>query len=145
MQIMYRVVFSVLWILESSVTEFVMCPRTCFHIPTFLARSFAFGFPTWQGSYPNGSNLMVLLAFSGIVFLFVVSLFCLQDSWTPELKLKLEKFLALIFKASNTPKLLTIYVSFWSKGEHLWNESSSVVSGDWLTRVMIVNLSLEHL
>uniref|UniRef100_A0A5F8AQA7 LisH domain-containing protein ARMC9 n=1 Tax=Macaca mulatta TaxID=9544 RepID=A0A5F8AQA7_MACMU len=31
------------------------------------------------------------------------------DSWTPELKLKLEKFLALIFKASNTPKLLTIY------------------------------------
>ncbi|OBS72719.1 hypothetical protein A6R68_12697 [Neotoma lepida] len=35
-----------------------------------------------------------------------------QDSWTPELKLKLEKFLALIFKASNTPKLLTIYVSF---------------------------------
>ncbi|XP_011726468.2 lisH domain-containing protein ARMC9 isoform X10 [Macaca nemestrina] len=33
----------------------------------------------------------------------------IQDSWTPELKLKLEKFLALIFKASNTPKLLTIY------------------------------------
>ncbi|CAO2625259.1 LisH domain-containing protein ARMC9 [Lemmus lemmus] len=32
-----------------------------------------------------------------------------QDSWTPELKLKLEKFLALIFKASSTPKLLTIY------------------------------------
>ncbi|XP_017741873.1 PREDICTED: lisH domain-containing protein ARMC9 isoform X3 [Rhinopithecus bieti] len=32
-----------------------------------------------------------------------------QDSWTPELKLKLEKFLALVFKASNTPKLLTIY------------------------------------
>ncbi|XP_016060164.1 PREDICTED: lisH domain-containing protein ARMC9 isoform X2 [Miniopterus natalensis] len=32
-----------------------------------------------------------------------------QDSWTPELKLKLEKFLALIFKASNTPKLFTLY------------------------------------
>ncbi|KAM5269113.1 lisH domain-containing protein ARMC9 isoform 1-T2 [Hipposideros larvatus] len=32
-----------------------------------------------------------------------------QDSWTPELKLKLEKFLALIFKASNMPKLLTLY------------------------------------
>ncbi|KAM5326403.1 lisH domain-containing protein ARMC9 isoform 1-T3 [Glossophaga mutica] len=32
-----------------------------------------------------------------------------QDSWTPELKLKLEKFLALIFKAGNTPKLLTLY------------------------------------
>ncbi|XP_043434081.1 lisH domain-containing protein ARMC9 isoform X3 [Prionailurus bengalensis] len=32
-----------------------------------------------------------------------------QDSWTPELKLKLEKFLALIFKANNTPKLLTLY------------------------------------
>ncbi|XP_029788730.1 lisH domain-containing protein ARMC9 [Suricata suricatta] len=32
-----------------------------------------------------------------------------QDSWAPELKLKLEKFLALIFKASNTPKLLTLY------------------------------------
>ncbi|KAM6177742.1 lisH domain-containing protein ARMC9 isoform 3-T3 [Rhynchocyon petersi] len=31
-----------------------------------------------------------------------------QDSWTPELKLKLEKFLALIFKASNTPRLLTL-------------------------------------
>uniref|UniRef100_A0AAA9THS9 LisH domain-containing protein ARMC9 n=1 Tax=Bos taurus TaxID=9913 RepID=A0AAA9THS9_BOVIN len=32
-----------------------------------------------------------------------------QDSWTSELKLKLEKFLALMFKASNTPKLLTLY------------------------------------
>ncbi|XP_004577260.2 lisH domain-containing protein ARMC9 [Ochotona princeps] len=32
-----------------------------------------------------------------------------QDSWTPELKVKLEKFLALIFKASSTPKLVTIY------------------------------------
>uniref|UniRef100_A0A5F9CYY8 LisH domain-containing protein ARMC9 n=1 Tax=Oryctolagus cuniculus TaxID=9986 RepID=A0A5F9CYY8_RABIT len=32
-----------------------------------------------------------------------------QDSWTPELKLKLEKFLALIFKANSTPKLVTIY------------------------------------
>ncbi|KAM9249853.1 lisH domain-containing protein ARMC9 [Dugong dugon] len=31
-----------------------------------------------------------------------------QDSWTPELKLKLEKFLALIFKANNTPRLLTL-------------------------------------
>ncbi|KAM8790685.1 lisH domain-containing protein ARMC9 [Rhynchonycteris naso] len=32
-----------------------------------------------------------------------------QDSWTPELKLKLEKFLALVLKACNTPKLLTLY------------------------------------
>ncbi|XP_059559491.1 lisH domain-containing protein ARMC9 isoform X3 [Myotis daubentonii] len=32
-----------------------------------------------------------------------------QDSWSPELKLKLEKFLDLIFKASNTPKLLMLY------------------------------------
>ncbi|XP_054978526.1 lisH domain-containing protein ARMC9 isoform X2 [Sorex araneus] len=32
-----------------------------------------------------------------------------QDSWTPELKVKLEKFLAMIFKASSTPKLLTLY------------------------------------
>lgn len=32
-----------------------------------------------------------------------------QDSWTPELKSKLEKFLALIFKVNNTPKLFTIY------------------------------------
>ncbi|XP_049568474.1 lisH domain-containing protein ARMC9 isoform X5 [Orcinus orca] len=32
-----------------------------------------------------------------------------QDPWTPELKLKLERFLGLIFKASNTPKLLTLY------------------------------------
>ncbi|XP_006893604.1 PREDICTED: lisH domain-containing protein ARMC9 [Elephantulus edwardii] len=31
-----------------------------------------------------------------------------QDSWIPELKLKLEKFLALMFKASNTPRLLTL-------------------------------------
>ncbi|KAM9664959.1 lisH domain-containing protein ARMC9 isoform 2-T3 [Trichechus inunguis] len=31
-----------------------------------------------------------------------------QDSWTPELRLKLEKFLALIFKATNTPRLLTL-------------------------------------
>nr|XP_004610922.1 unnamed protein product [Sorex araneus] len=31
------------------------------------------------------------------------------DSWTPELKVKLEKFLAMIFKASSTPKLLTLY------------------------------------
>ncbi|XP_049744391.1 lisH domain-containing protein ARMC9 isoform X2 [Elephas maximus indicus] len=31
-----------------------------------------------------------------------------QDSWTPELKLKLEKFLALIFKASHMPRLLTL-------------------------------------
>lgn len=32
-----------------------------------------------------------------------------QESWIPELKVKLEKFLALIFKASSTPKLVTIY------------------------------------
>ncbi|XP_012584253.1 PREDICTED: lisH domain-containing protein ARMC9 isoform X2 [Condylura cristata] len=32
-----------------------------------------------------------------------------QDSWTPELKLKLEKFLALIFKAGSTPKLFALY------------------------------------
>lgn len=32
-----------------------------------------------------------------------------QESWVPELKVKLEKFLALIFKASSTPKLVTIY------------------------------------
>lgn len=38
--------------------------------------------------------------------------FLLQDTWTPELKVKLEKFLTVIFKASSTPKLLTLYVSF---------------------------------
>ncbi|XP_039711468.1 lisH domain-containing protein ARMC9 isoform X7 [Pteropus medius] len=32
-----------------------------------------------------------------------------QDSWTPDLKSKLEKFLALVFKAGDTPKLLTLY------------------------------------
>ncbi|XP_036092378.1 lisH domain-containing protein ARMC9 isoform X4 [Rousettus aegyptiacus] len=32
-----------------------------------------------------------------------------QDSWTPDLKSKLEKFLALVFKAGDTPKLFTLY------------------------------------
>ncbi|XP_023379623.1 lisH domain-containing protein ARMC9 [Pteropus vampyrus] len=36
-------------------------------------------------------------------------LFSFQDSWTPDLKSKLEKFLALVFKAGDTPKLLTLY------------------------------------
>lgn len=60
---------------------------------------------------PGGRGLTMLLAFSDLVLLFFF-VFFLQDSWTPELKLKLEKFLGLIFKASNTPKLLTLYVSF---------------------------------
>ena len=40
------------------------------------------------------------------------------------MKLKLEKFLALIFKAGSTPKLLTLYVSFRSRWTPLvleWN------------------------
>uniref|UniRef100_A0A8C2JEY4 LisH domain-containing protein ARMC9 n=1 Tax=Cyprinus carpio TaxID=7962 RepID=A0A8C2JEY4_CYPCA len=37
-----------------------------------------------------------------------------QDSWMPELREKLEKFLSVILKASNTPRLLTLYVSFLS-------------------------------
>uniref|UniRef100_A0A8C2AMI5 LisH domain-containing protein ARMC9 n=1 Tax=Cyprinus carpio TaxID=7962 RepID=A0A8C2AMI5_CYPCA len=32
-----------------------------------------------------------------------------QDSWMPELREKLEKFLSVILKASNTPRLLTLY------------------------------------
>uniref|UniRef100_A0A8C8S1D0 LisH domain-containing protein ARMC9 n=1 Tax=Pelusios castaneus TaxID=367368 RepID=A0A8C8S1D0_9SAUR len=35
-----------------------------------------------------------------------------QDSWTPELKIRLEKFLSLTLKACHTPRLLTLYVSF---------------------------------
>uniref|UniRef100_A0A8C8VJH7 LisH domain-containing protein ARMC9 n=1 Tax=Pelusios castaneus TaxID=367368 RepID=A0A8C8VJH7_9SAUR len=32
-----------------------------------------------------------------------------QDSWTPELKIRLEKFLSLTLKACHTPRLLTLY------------------------------------
>nr|XP_033814066.1 lisH domain-containing protein ARMC9 isoform X2 [Geotrypetes seraphini] len=32
-----------------------------------------------------------------------------QDSWTPELKTRLEKFLSVTLKAGNTPRLLTLY------------------------------------
>uniref|UniRef100_A0A6I8NAY8 LisH domain-containing protein ARMC9 n=1 Tax=Ornithorhynchus anatinus TaxID=9258 RepID=A0A6I8NAY8_ORNAN len=32
-----------------------------------------------------------------------------QDSWSPELKMRLENFLSSTFKASNTPRLLTLY------------------------------------
>ncbi|XP_064418261.1 lisH domain-containing protein ARMC9 [Latimeria chalumnae] len=32
-----------------------------------------------------------------------------QDSWTPELKIRLEKFLSLTLRASSTPRLLTLY------------------------------------
>uniref|UniRef100_A0A8C1X9P8 LisH domain-containing protein ARMC9 n=1 Tax=Cyprinus carpio TaxID=7962 RepID=A0A8C1X9P8_CYPCA len=35
-----------------------------------------------------------------------------QDSWMPELRERLEKFLSVTLKASNTPRLLTLYVSF---------------------------------
>ncbi|KAM3876371.1 lisH domain-containing protein ARMC9 [Diretmus argenteus] len=35
-----------------------------------------------------------------------------QDSWTPQLKVKLEQFLSVTVKPSNTPRLLTLYVSF---------------------------------
>ncbi|MBN3321431.1 ARMC9 protein, partial [Atractosteus spatula] len=35
-----------------------------------------------------------------------------QDAWTPDLKTRLEKFLSVTLKASSTPKLLTLYVSF---------------------------------
>uniref|UniRef100_A0A8C1QEQ9 LisH domain-containing protein ARMC9 n=1 Tax=Cyprinus carpio TaxID=7962 RepID=A0A8C1QEQ9_CYPCA len=37
-----------------------------------------------------------------------------QDSWMPELRERLEKFLSVTLKASNTPRLLTLYVSFLS-------------------------------
>uniref|UniRef100_A0A8C1HIV2 LisH domain-containing protein ARMC9 n=1 Tax=Cyprinus carpio carpio TaxID=630221 RepID=A0A8C1HIV2_CYPCA len=35
-----------------------------------------------------------------------------HDSWMPELRERLEKFLSVTLKASNTPRLLTLYVSF---------------------------------
>uniref|UniRef100_A0A672QWB3 LisH domain-containing protein ARMC9 n=1 Tax=Sinocyclocheilus grahami TaxID=75366 RepID=A0A672QWB3_SINGR len=35
-----------------------------------------------------------------------------QDSWMPELRESLDKFLSVTLKASNTPRLLTLYVSF---------------------------------
>ncbi|TRY85055.1 hypothetical protein DNTS_020231, partial [Danionella cerebrum] len=38
-----------------------------------------------------------------------------QDSWIPELKERLEKFLSMTLKASHTPRLLTLYVSFLKK------------------------------
>ncbi|XP_063501364.1 lisH domain-containing protein ARMC9 isoform X9 [Symphalangus syndactylus] len=53
-----------------------------------------------------------------------------QDSWTPELKLKLEKFLALIFKASNTPKLLTIYENGQSNKEMLQQLHQQLVEAE---------------
>uniref|UniRef100_A0A3Q3FCS1 LisH domain-containing protein ARMC9 n=1 Tax=Kryptolebias marmoratus TaxID=37003 RepID=A0A3Q3FCS1_KRYMA len=36
-----------------------------------------------------------------------------QDSWIPQLKCKLEKFLSVTLKSSKTPRLLTLYVSFY--------------------------------
>uniref|UniRef100_A0A8C6Q7B7 LisH domain-containing protein ARMC9 n=1 Tax=Nothobranchius furzeri TaxID=105023 RepID=A0A8C6Q7B7_NOTFU len=36
-----------------------------------------------------------------------------QDSWIPQLKSKLEKFLLQSLKSSKTPRLLTLYVSFY--------------------------------
>ncbi|CAB1314356.1 unnamed protein product, partial [Coregonus sp. 'balchen'] len=35
-----------------------------------------------------------------------------QDSWMPEMKQELEKFLTVTLKVSNTPRLLSLYVSF---------------------------------
>uniref|UniRef100_A0A3B3WPB6 LisH domain-containing protein ARMC9 n=1 Tax=Poecilia mexicana TaxID=48701 RepID=A0A3B3WPB6_9TELE len=37
-----------------------------------------------------------------------------QDSWMPQLKDKLEKFLSVTLKSSKIPRLLTLYVSFFS-------------------------------
>ena len=39
--------------------------------------------------------------------------FLLKDSWTLDLRTRLEKFLSLTLKASQTPRLLTLFVSFW--------------------------------
>uniref|UniRef100_A0A3B3RDT4 LisH domain-containing protein ARMC9 n=1 Tax=Paramormyrops kingsleyae TaxID=1676925 RepID=A0A3B3RDT4_9TELE len=39
-----------------------------------------------------------------------------QESWMPELKRKLEKFLSVTLRASGTPRLLTLYVSSGHKG-----------------------------
>uniref|UniRef100_A0AAQ5X8D7 LisH domain-containing protein ARMC9 n=1 Tax=Amphiprion ocellaris TaxID=80972 RepID=A0AAQ5X8D7_AMPOC len=36
-----------------------------------------------------------------------------QDSWIPELRDKLEQFLSVTLKPSNTPRLMTLYVSFY--------------------------------
>ena len=42
---------------------------------------------------------------SSFVFLF-------KDSWTLDLRTRLEKFLSLTLKARQTPRLLTLFVSF---------------------------------
>lgn len=43
---------------------------------------------------------------SSFVFLF-------KDSWTLDLRTRLERFLSLTLKARRTPRLLTLFVSFW--------------------------------
>lgn len=117
-----RYSFFLLYALEPSTNEWVRCPKIgFFHSITPLARRLAFDFSNCYLN-PNGRDLMILPAFSDLVFLFIffvlylfVCLFSFQDSWTPDLKSKLEKFLALVFKAGDTPKLFTLYVSFRSR------------------------------
>ncbi|XP_066565322.1 lisH domain-containing protein ARMC9 isoform X2 [Amia ocellicauda] len=41
-----------------------------------------------------------------------------QDSWTPDLKKRLERFLSVTLKASNTPRLLTLYKESGNKEMH---------------------------
>ncbi|KAK1805845.1 hypothetical protein P4O66_012897, partial [Electrophorus voltai] len=50
-----------------------------------------------------------------------------QDSWTPDLKKRLEKLLALTLKASATPRLLTLYVSFYFKS---FSETGIITDSD---------------
>lgn len=77
-----------------------------------LARPLALGSAFLAALRNLRRSLLLLSALVIACSFFCLSfLFFLQDSWTPELKLKLEKFLALIFKANSTPKLVTIYVS----------------------------------
>eukprot|EP00069_Balaena_mysticetus_P005040 bmy_04903T0 len=74
-------------------------------------------FDLWEGYIPSSIRAGDSLAQKLEFYLHIhFAIYLLKhstgrpDPWTPELKLKLEQFLALIFKASNTPKLLTLYI-----------------------------------
>lgn len=77
-----------------------------------------------------------------------------QDSWIPQLKNKLEQFLSITLKPSNTPRLLNLYVSFVVSCLHATLEKTIRVQMDyfrvWFLSLMflmvgIVNLTVPKL
>lgn len=62
-----------------------------------------------------------------------------KESWMPDLKRKLEQFLSVTLKPSNTPRLLTLYVSFCTGFPH-WSAVSILTKGfkSWNTVSIIV-------